>query len=159
MVLMAKVGWVMGVLIVASLLGGRGAVGQEAGGIQVEIPLEKLARDAEVIVRGTVGRIAVREIGAQQFRFVPIAVKQVVKGSLRAGSELTLRTPSLMVSDQPTYATGEDVILFVRRVPGERQILYVTIGGIQGKYAVQNGFVPLAQLPVDEFIRRIQRAL
>ena len=153
---------VLGLLILVSLLGGGSAVGQQSGGISVYMPLEELARKADVIVRGTVRTVQPTPSNTTivTFLFVKVDVKQVIKGPrVRAGSTLTLRTDGPHISTYIPFQAGEDVVLFLRRVPGEKTEIYETIGGIQGKVSVTNGRVGYEQISVEEFIRRIRRAL
>lgn len=129
---------------------------QAPEGSQVKIPVEQLARDAKLIVRGFVGLSTV----SGQYRFVTIRVREVIKGKLPRNVRLIkIRTSAVLVSSNPIYKQGEDVILFLRRVRGTTVRLYETIGGIQGKYDIRNGYVPLEQMTVEEFIRRIRQAL
>lgn len=146
---------VMPLMAIVILISGVG-MAQQPEGVQVKIPIEQLARDAELIVRGTVGASMV----SGQYRLVTIKVRGVIKGRLPRNVKLIkIRTSAAFISSNPIYNVGEDVILFLRRVRGTSVLLYETIGGIQGKYDIRNGYVPLEQMTVEEFIRRIRQAL
>lgn len=152
----------MGMLTIMALVGGGYAVAQQTGDIQVYMPLEELARKAQVIARGTVLTVKGTPPGAapQPFQFVTVAVKQVIKGTgFRAGAEVTLRTDGTHISTFVPFQAREDVVLFLQRVSGEKAVIYELTGGIQGKYTVTNGRVGYEQITVEEFIRRIRRAL
>lgn len=94
-------------------------------GIAVKMDNAELVARSEVVVYGTV-----EEIRSQNHvRVAIIRAHTVLKGGLPANSRLhVVFSPS--ISDSPTFAVAERVLLFLRKIESGQ---FQTVGGFQGK--------------------------
>lgn len=107
----------------------------------LKVPLEQMARDADLVVRGTVAGVASgrgsRDPAALETR-VTIRVKSVLKGHATAPS-LTVHLPggtdgkrTVRIPGMPGFRNGEEVVLFLEQVPGG----WIPAGLSEGKFSV-----------------------
>jgi hypothetical protein len=99
--------------------------------------IPEMTTQADLVVRGTVGRAAGRWVGKRIVTEVTVRVDASLKGA--AASEVTLYVPGgiadgigMAVSGAPTFAVGEEVVVFLRQKSGA----YDVIGLGQGKYSI-----------------------
>ena len=60
----------------------------------------------------------------------------------------------MQVEDSPNYRKDDEVIVFLKKVPGESD--YITVGASQGKFIVDEGIVLRENAPLEQFLARIQ---
>jgi hypothetical protein len=101
--------------------------------------VEELARASDAVLRGTVEHVASRRVGGRIVTDVAIARAELWRGS--APAHLTIVVPGgevdgigQRVEGAPTFAAGEDVVVFVR---GAGQGRFHVVGLAQGKYRVE----------------------
>ncbi len=111
--------------------------------VMVEVPLEELAREAHAIVRGVVThtgtRMAIRGDSLDPHTLVTIRVHEWLKG--RGGRTVRLRElggvgrfTALAIGGAPRYRAGEEVVVFIERLPGGA---LRTLALSQGRFAVR----------------------
>ncbi len=61
------------------------------------------------------------------------------------------------ISTSPVFEVGEDVVVFLRRLPGEDA--YETVAAWQGKYQLRSGVVLRGQVPLETFLQKIQEII
>ena len=110
--------------------------------VMVEIPIEDLIRDADVIAHGTVVRAGTR---LTQFdgRFEPHSIAELRVDDWLKGQtddvleidEIGGETPTFgtWIEGTPRYARGQEVIVFLRRLPNGS---FRTVGMAQGRFDV-----------------------
>jgi len=113
--------------------------------VMVEVPIEDMARDADAIVLGQVVRSEVRLViepgrGALPHTFTTLRVERWVAGSGGAtvmidelGGEI--QGEGLAIAGTPTYAVGEEVVVFLERADGRLR----TYAMAQGRFEVRRG--------------------
>ncbi len=115
--------------------------------VMIEYTLEEIVRDADTIVHATVVRSEVRmEMAADSFApetVTTLRVHEWIAGA--GGDEVQLREHGgvwqgggLRFDGIPTYAPGEEVVLFLERRP-EAPYDLRTYGMVQGKFIVLHG--------------------
>jgi hypothetical protein len=110
--------------------------------VMVEIPMEQLIADADVIAHGTVVRAGTR---LEQFdgRFEPHAIAELhvtewLKGQTDDRLEIDeiggdTETYGTWIEGTPRYGRGDEVIVFLRRLPNGS---FRTVGMAQGRFDV-----------------------
>lgn len=110
--------------------------------VMVEIPMEDMIRDADVIAHGTVLRSGTR---LTQFdgRFEPHSIAELRVDDLLKGQstdvieidEIGGETPTFgtWIEGTPRYGRGDEVIVFLRRLPNGS---FRTVGMAQGRFDV-----------------------
>jgi hypothetical protein len=107
----------------------------------LSLSLERLTREADVIVRGHVIEIKSKEAVDRQSiaTTIKLSVDEQWKGP--KASFVTLRQPggsvggiAQAVTGLPQFSVEEEVILFLKKVEGGH---FVTVGGKQGKFIVK----------------------
>jgi hypothetical protein len=97
--------------------------------IVVQMDNAELVARSEVVVYGTV-----EEIRSQNHvRIAVLRVHTVLKGGIAANSRLHVAF-SPGISDSPTFAVAERVLLFLRKAEAGQ---FQTVGGLQGKLSFQ----------------------
>ena len=97
-------------------------------GIVVKMDNAQLVSSSDVVVYGTVEEVR----GQNHLKEAIIRTHAVLKGSVSPNSLLRVSSSPSM-SDSPTFAVSERVLLFLKRVePGRFQ----TVGGFQGKVSL-----------------------
>ncbi len=143
------------------------SLGQQAFSSTGPLPLRVVAETADVIIVGRIGAITSvkkqvpsKEIGYAIWSTAEVFPERMIKGALdrepaviefaggRVGETIQI------VEDSPTFATGETVILFLKRIEGKTS--YTTVGMSQGKYEIKEGTVARKRVPVEQFIKEIQ---
>ncbi len=139
-----------------------------AGAIMIEMPLDRIAADADAILRGRVVAASSRwnDENTTIVTDVTVAVTAAWKGAAPAGGRVTLTVPGgevgeigVAVEHAPAFDSGEDVVLFLEQDRGAgTRVLYDE----QGKYTVAPGeewIVGYTHLPVrfDDFKARLAR--
>lgn len=102
----------------------------------------QLAGFSEVILRGRTARVAAGrdDPAGPIYTYVSIQVVDVLKGSIR-DAEVTIKQlggrvgdRELYIAGQPSFAVGEDVLLFLEVRPRDRTL--TTTAGWQGKFTI-----------------------
>ncbi len=147
-------------LSVAALL----AVGASvAGALMVPLTTEELVAHATLVVTGTVEAARALPPDGQGMIFteVKVRVKDTVVGATNE-EVVTVRCMGgeygglgVAVEDQPTFALGEDVVLFLAPGMGGS---YVCPDDVQSKYVVVDGTVLPADVTLTEFLAEITEA-
>lgn len=115
--------------------------------VMVEVTLEDMVRDSHAIVRGVVQRTGVqlvlRDGQADPHSLAWLRVDQWLKGSGGQGVVISEiggehAMGGMWIAGTPTYAVGEEVIVFLRRDPMNRD-RFRTYGMAQGKFVVRRG--------------------
>lgn len=115
--------------------------------VMVEVTLEDMVRDSDAIVRGVVQRTGVqlvlRDGDADPHSLAWVRVDEWLKGP--GGDEVIISElggehamGGMWIAGTPTYQTGEEVIVFLRRDPMD-QSRFRTYGMAQGKFVVRRG--------------------
>jgi hypothetical protein len=115
--------------------------------VMVEVPLEDMVRDADLIVRGTVERTGVRFAivngHPEPHTITELRVTDVIHGTPE-GEIVTIEEiggvtgqAGLVIAGTPQYHRGEDCIVFLHHVPGQRG--YRTLQMAQGHFEVIHG--------------------
>jgi len=114
--------------------------------VMVEVSLEDMARDADVIVRGTVTRTGVRmrfeEGRLEPYTSSELRISDWIAGA--GGERLVIRERGgewqgggHWIDGTPQYRVGEEVVVFLRRDAAEGS--YRTYAMAQGKFIVLRG--------------------
>jgi hypothetical protein len=110
--------------------------------IMVELSIADLVRGSEVVVRGSVVRTAsqVAGPGPDAHTLAELHVSHWLRGSGAPRiiiDEIGVETASgeLWIDGTPRYAPGDEVVVFLRRLPGER---FRTVGRVQGRFEVRH---------------------
>lgn len=114
--------------------------------VMVEVPLERMVREADAIVLGHVERVGVRLVmlpggGAEPHTITTIRAREWIKGS---GGELVrideiggvMEQGGMRIEGTPEYRTGDDVVVFLRRTPEGAMRTYAMV---QGQFHVVRG--------------------
>jgi hypothetical protein len=100
---------------------------------------------SDVIVRGRVTRVVVArdERVGTPYTYVSLDVADVLKGTIR-DRQITLKqlggrlgSTELQISGQPSFAVGEDVLVFLEVRPRDRTL--TTTASWQGKFTIERG--------------------
>jgi hypothetical protein len=135
---------------------------ESAHALMVNLELKDLVAGADNIISGTVIERGSRwdEERAGITTTVVISVEENIKGVLDQG-RIAIIVPGgevdgvgELVSDTPSFAIGEQVVVFINPVAGEGFEVY---GGYQGKFTIKSGNV--GKWPLSEFKTRIIRIL
>jgi hypothetical protein len=125
-----------------------------------QLSLERLSREADVIVRGRVAEITNRAASERRpaTTVIKIDVERQLKGPPTAA--LTVAQPggaeadiSLGVAGAPKFSPGEDLIVFVKRRRANEE--FRIVGGKQGKFTVLTDPVTNRQT-VEDLARRVE---
>lgn len=155
--------------------------GAAAAAVARPATVEQLAREADAVVEGRVVGMESRWApdGRHVVTRVTVRVSRVLRGT--AGAEVALEVPGgtvggfgQRVDAAPSFQPAEEVVVFLRRVPGGRSVVH---GLAQGKFRVVAGearpgleswaFTPEAlpagerraePMPLDELERRVKGA-
>ncbi len=117
-----------------------GLAAPPASALMVEVPFDRMARDADAIVVGRV--VALESSRIENPRLivtdVTLALEEVWAGGLTPGRTLILRVlggrvgdVTLEVEHEPTFQVGEQAVLFLKETPGARLAVQENE---QGKY-------------------------
>lgn len=115
--------------------------------VMEEVPLERMAREADAIVHGVVTRsgtqMVMREDGLEPQTVTTVRVHAWLKG--HGGDSVVVREiggehqgGGLRIDGTPTYRAGEEVVLFLERHPTDPDA-YRTFAMVQGKFVVIHG--------------------
>ncbi len=125
--------------------------------------MEQLARDADLIVVGTVEAVRSELWHGKIFSYATIAVNSTIKGEL-GQNEVVVRFPGgkvgdigMKVENIPDYKEGESIIAFLRRISNTPY--FTTVGGFQGKFLIEDNMVVRENLSLDQFTARIENIL
>lgn len=132
--------------------------------MMVKIPLEQLAKDAELIVMARVESVDSQKQEDILFSLAEFKVEKVLKGKAPSGERVTvefeggrLRGEAFLVEDSPNYRPGEEVVAFLKKIPNGNR--YTTVGMLQGKYLIKKGIVLEENLPLEAFLKKIENIL
>ena len=128
----------------------------------VELPLEELVKEADLIVVGTVENVESEFIQGKIFSFATISVKSRIKGELQAQqNRIVVKFPGgkigdigMKIEDSPDYKKDKEVIVFLKSVQGESH--FTTVGACRGKFTIGEGIVLRENLPLGQFLARIE---
>jgi hypothetical protein len=121
-------------------------VAQPAAALMVEVSNQELASSADAVVRGKVTKLESRYQDAVA-RFivtdVTLHVSEVWSGGITAGRDVVFTVVGGKIGDlgmrqsnQPSFSTDEDVVLFLRNVPNRGyEVNYLE----QGKFTIEDG--------------------
>ena len=131
----------------------------------VEVSLEQLTRDADLIVVGKVESVTSQMINGKISSFATLSVELKIKGELEPEqSEIVVSFPGgkvgdigMQVEDSPNYKKDEEVVAFLKNVPGESH--FSTVGSSQGKFIVDQGIVLRENIPLEQFLAKIKTIL
>jgi hypothetical protein len=119
-----------------------------------KLSLEQLTREADIIVRGRIQKVSSEKSPdrSQIITLIEVRVTEQWKGP--QASIVTLSQPggsvggtSQAVPGLPHFSPGEELILFLEKVSGNR---FLTVGGKQGKFVVK-----IDPLSKDEFVEDV----
>jgi hypothetical protein len=135
---------------------------QNAHGAMVKLSLDELVTQADLIVMGCVESVKSEMVEGKIFSFATVSVTSKIKGEPEATQDQvvvrfpggTLGDVAMKVEDSPDYKQGEEVLLFLKRI--ENQPGYSTAGSSQGKFLIKNHIVVKENIPLDQFLERIQ---
>jgi hypothetical protein len=125
-------------------LGVLGMVTTAHATVMVEVPLERLVAEADLVAHARVLATGARLVQNAQWHFEPHSVAivrllEVIAGAPRA-SELVIdeiggevQGRAMRIAGTPEYRTGEEVVLFLRELPGGE---YRTYAMAQGAFEV-----------------------
>jgi hypothetical protein len=138
---------------------------QNGHGAMVKLSLEQLVTDADLMVLGTVDSVQSELVEGKIFSFATVSVNLKIKGEPEGTQDkIVVRFPGgtvgdvgMKVEDSPDYKQGEEVLLFLQKT--KTQLEYVTVGSSQGKFLMKNNIVVRENIPLDQFIERIQRIM
>lgn len=125
-----------------------------------ELSLEELTHKASTILIGKVIGFSSRWNDEQTLILtdVTISVSEYIKGD--EGPQITIAVPGgtvgdlhLEVSDTPTFAIGQEVLLFLK------EDYFRVVGWRQGKYTLKDNMILEKGLPVERFISKIREAM
>lgn len=128
----------------------------EGSAVVVPVSLEKLTRQAELIAVGRVEDVESRVLQGLTFSFAILHPEKVIKGDVPSQKKIPVRFYS-GISTSPVFEIGEDVVVFLRRLP--RGDAYETVAAWQGKYQLRSGVVLRGQVPLAVFLQKIQEIL
>jgi hypothetical protein len=127
----------------------------------VELSLEQLTRDADLIVVGKVESVASQMIIGKIWSSATISVESRIKGDEPEQSEIVVSFPGgkvgdigMQVEDSPNYKKDEEVVVFLKKMQGESH--FSTAGSSQGKFIIEGGIVLRENIPLEEFLARIE---
>jgi hypothetical protein len=111
----------------------------------VEVPFERLAAEADVIVHGRVlrtgSRLVVDEIGMAPHTLTELDVYEPIKGTV--GDRIvideiggTIQDRSMWIAGTPRYRRGEECVVFLRALPDGS---YRTYAMAQGHFEIRPG--------------------
>jgi hypothetical protein len=134
----------------------------EPQAVMVELSLEQLTHDADLILVGKVESVTSQMIKGKIFSFATVAVNSTIKGELEPEqSKVMVKFPGgkvgnigMKVEDSPHYKKDEEVVVFLKKIPGESH--YMTAGSSQGKFIVDEGIVLRENMPLEQFLARIE---
>lgn len=93
------------------------------------LSLEQLVTEADLIIKGRVQRIE----SSGNVSLIGLSVEEQLKGA-RAFA-ITIFQPSGSIAGLPSFALGEEAVLFLKATAGQHAL----VGGRQGKFTVQTG--------------------
>jgi len=137
--------------LLAALAAPAAAVASQA----IAVSVEQLARTSDLVVRGRVKEITARWSDDRRRIFTYVRVKPAAAWRGRASAPVTVLVPGGVVGalgqrvdGAPSFATGEDVVVFLTRAEAGS---YRVNGLAQGKYRVE-GRVARPDLSKVEFV-------
>ena len=123
-----------------------------------KLSVGRLARHAVSVVRGRVVAVRSQGSGADVRTVVRLRVAEALKGPARTSITVVVpggRAPDgsrVVVGGMPSFAPGDRCVVFV-------DVFGRVVGGFQGAYELQDGFVRGTGEPVASFGRRVAAAL
>jgi hypothetical protein len=138
---------------------------QNARGAMVKLSLEQLVAEADLIVLGVVDSVRSEPAEGRIVSFATVSVSSKIKGELQAADNKiivrflggTVGEVGMKVEDSPEFREGEEALLFLLKT--ETRSVYMTVGSSQGKSLIKNGIVVIENIPLDQFIEKIQRIM
>lgn len=140
-------------------------------GLINQMSVGNLTKASETILRGSVSQVGPSWVSSgMTYTDITVEAAEFLKGSLpRTTVQLrilggTTTCGGVWVEDQPSFAKGEEVLLFLAssNYVGPGTSLAV-VGGPQGKYTIVNGNAwwgtPSNAVPLDDLIAEINRNL
>ena len=134
-----------------------------ASAVMVELTTEDLVSHASLVVVGAVESVTSYppDASGMVYSEATVRVSDAVVGAT-AEEVVTVRYMGgeygdlgVAVEDQPTFAPGEDVVLFLGPAPGGS---YECPDGVQSKYVVVDGTVLPAGVTLTDFLAEIAEA-
>lgn len=115
--------------------------------VMVEVPLERLVAEADLVVHARITATGARLVANAEGRFEPhtVAVAQTIEvlSGVPRGRELVIdelggdvQGRAMRIAGTPSYRAGEEVVLFLRALPGGE---YRTYAMAQGAFEVLPG--------------------
>jgi len=164
-------------LLTFLLIGLAVSLGQQAFSVVGWLSVKVLTERADLIFVGHVGEIASfkKQVPSKELGYVIMSTaetfpERIIKGEIdrepviiefvggRVGEE------TYIFEDSPRFVTGEEVILFLKRVEGKTS--YSIVGMSQGRYQIKEGMITRTQIKegtitrtnvkVDQFLKEIQ---
>jgi hypothetical protein len=133
-----------------------------AHGAMVKLSLENLVAGADLIILGTVDCVQSERVEGKTVSFATVSVNLKIRGE-PAGNQgkIVVRFPGgvvgdagVKIEDSPDFKQGEAVLLFLQKI--QNQPVYRTVGSSQGKFLMKDHMVVRENLPLDQFLERIQ---
>ncbi|HEX71770.1 MAG TPA: hypothetical protein ENN65_00425 [Candidatus Hydrogenedentes bacterium] len=137
----------------------------QAGASIAYVTTPEMVAGADEIITGVITATQSRRaLGGRIYTDVTLEIKDTVKGGLNKTSTVTFsviggRVGGLVMktNEIPTFQTGEEVLLYMRRAAGNQLVIY---GGVRGKFLIQRsatsdkayvaGIGPETDLALDE---------
>jgi hypothetical protein len=131
----------------------------------MKLSIEQLVADADLIILGTVDCVQSEMEEGKIFSLATVSVNLKIKGEPAPTQEkIIVRFPGgavgdvgMKVEDSPDFKKGEEVLLFLQKTKTLSE--YMTVGSSQGKFMIRNHIVVRENLPLDQFLERIQRIM
>jgi hypothetical protein len=138
---------------------------QNGHGAMVKLSLEELVADADLIIVGTVDSVQSELVEGRIVSFATVSVRLKAKGEMEpTQDEIIVRFPGGMVGDvgmkvedSPDFKKGEEILLFLQKT--KTPSVYMTVGSSQGKFMIRNHIVVRENIPLHQFVERIQRIM
>ena len=130
--------------------------------LMADIGTAELAKEAKIIVHGEVKSVkSYRGINNIIYTRASVSVSDVFKGKI-AKKNITVEYEGgevgnigMSVEDEPTLEKGEQVLLFLTNSFWRKNVYYI-VGGISGKYTINN--ISQEKQTLDELLSEIENA-
>ena len=131
----------------------------------VELSLDELVEKSDLIVVGTVESVRSELVQGKIFSFATILVRSNIKEEPGQGHDrIVVKFPGgtvgdvgMRVENSPDYKKGEEVVVFLKKV--QDQSHFMTVGSSQGKFLVEDNVVVRENLPLEQFIGKVENIM
>jgi hypothetical protein len=140
---------------------GTAPASQSSEGLVERLTLEQLTTQAAYILVGQVTIVVSHEEGdGKIYTVVTLSVEQVIKGESEPTVAIVVpggqvNGQQLWVEDSPRFAQGERVLLFLENTGVNLSV----VGGVQGKFTIDESNVVNGNLTLTEFINQLKNIL